>query len=99
MKDIACAVNAYIMNPPYNGSDRANKPWTSIVIDTITQAVPGAEFLFIVPVHWRTNPGRIYKGADMFAYAASIFQEHHVDASTFGVGRNFVVDCTKETRP
>ena len=48
MNDIANAVNAYIMNPPYNGSDRANKPWTSIVMDTITHAVP-VGVLFIVP--------------------------------------------------
>ena len=87
MNDIAHAVNAYIMNPPYNGSDRANKPWTSIVIDTITHAVPGAEFLFIVPVHWRTNPGKEYtKVRTCLRTQLEFFQEHHVDASTFGVG-------------
>ena len=87
VKDITRAVNAYIMNPPYNGSDRANKPWTSIVMDTITHAVPGSEFLFIVPVHWRTNPGKEYtKVRTCLRTQLAFFQEHYVDASTFGVG-------------
>ena len=54
-------IKAYVMNPPYNGSDRANKPWVSIVISTIENAVAGAEFLFIVPIHWRTHPSETYK--------------------------------------
>lgn len=87
MKDIASKVNAYIMNPPYNGSDRANKPWTSIVIDTITNANPGSEFLFIVPVHWRTNPGDKYQKVRLCLQTQLIFfEEHYVDKSTFGVG-------------
>ena len=80
-------IAAYIMNPPYNGSDRANKPWVRIVVDTIGNAAPGAEFLFIVPTHWRTHPGKKYKPVlDCLRTQLEYFEEHYVDSALFGIG-------------
>ena len=87
MNKVHKEIDAYIMNPPYNGSDRANKPWVSIVINTIRNAQAGAEFLFIVPIHWRTHPGTKYtKVLSCLRTELEFFEEHEVDPATFGVG-------------
>ena len=105
MSHINDPIKAYIMNPPYNGSDRANKPWVKIVVDTITKAESGSEFLFIVPTHWRTNPGALYKPVlSCFRSQLSYFEEHHIDSSVFGIGEDVSwwiarkkQDCTDRT--
>ena len=89
MNHIKNPIMAYIMNPPYNGPDRAKKPWITIVVDTITNAVPGSEFLFIVPTHWRTHPGLLYKPVlACLRTQLEFFEEHYVDSSTFGIGED-----------
>lgn len=91
--------DSFILNPPYNGITKADKPWVKICSDVIVNAKAGAVFGFITPSHFLKKDETLYLALKQIIIKNLKYLEvHHIHKNIFNVGEEvfFWVGIKKE---